>query len=203
MNDIAEKIRFRITQRGRRLPIIETPRLVLRDIQINDISNEYLTWLNDPDVTRYLEIRHVPQTEKIVREYIESKLENTFSTKHFGVYDNGGKRLVGTVTLPNINLYHSFADISFVIGHKEARHKGYATEAVHAVVHYMFSECGLYKLWAGYYDGNIASARVLEKNGFKVEGRIKNKLLDSSGKRVDHVIVGLTVEQYIAQNLAE
>jgi len=192
-----EQNRITITNRGSKLPILETNRLILRDIEIGDISNEYIEWLNNPDVTKYLEIRFFTQSKEEVRKYVTSKLQDTVNTKHFGVYDQNGKRLIGTVTLPNINHHHSFADISFVIGHKDTQGKGYATEAVHAVVHYMFTECGISKLWGGYYDGHIGSAKVLEKNGFKVEGVIKKKLINYEGKRVDGIIVGLLSEDYL------
>jgi len=186
-----------IIDRGEKLPIIRTKRLILRDIEVKDISPEYIKWLNDPEVTKFLEIRFVPQTKERVKKYIEEKLKNTKDTKHFGVYDNDGTRLVGTVTLPKINWNHYYADISFVIGHPDAQKKRYATEAVHGVVHYVFTYCGLKKLWAGYYSGHIASARVLEKNGFKVEGRLIKKFINYKDERVDQIIVGLLAEDYL------
>lgn len=179
------------------LPIIRTSRLVIRDIEIKDISPEYVAWLNNPEVNKYLEIRFAEQTPHAVEDFIKSKLRNTRSSKHFGVYDNGGKRLVGTVTLPSIKWNHLSADLSFVIGHPGAKGKGYATEAVHGVVYYCFRHCGLVKLWAGYYDGHTGSAKVLSKNGFCEEGRLKNELVDFNGRRVDHVLVGLLAEDFI------
>ena len=190
-----------VTERRGRLPVIKTARLVLRDIGVDDITPEYVAWLNDPQVTRYLEIKWERQTKKKVIDYVRAKLKDTTNTKHFGVYDQGGTRLVGTVTLPNIDRHHFFADVSFVIGHPQARGKGYATEAVQAVVCYVFQYCGLQKIGAGYYDGHRASARVLEKIGFKVEGRLEKKLVNEHNQRVDHILVGLLAENYFQNGL--
>ncbi|MFA6294499.1 MAG: GNAT family N-acetyltransferase, partial [Victivallales bacterium] len=132
-----------------------------------------------------------------VEDFIRGKLKDTRSSKHFGVYDNCGKRLVGTVTLPSIKWNHLSSDLSFVIGHPDAQGKGYATEAVHGVVYYCFRHCGLVKLWAGYYGGHTGSAKVLEKNGFREEGRLVKELVDYRGKRVDHVLVGLLSEDFV------
>ena len=44
--------------------------------------------------------------------------------------------------------------------------RGYATEAVRALLGLGFTEVGLQEIWASYYDGNAASRRVLEKAGF-------------------------------------
>lgn len=182
---------MKILLRGNCLPIIKTKRLVLRDIEVRDITSEYIRWLNDPEVNKYLEIRFVHQTKEKVQEYVQSALEDTRNKMHFGVYDKGGRRLVGTVTLPHIDWNHHFADISFVIGHPEAYEKGYATEAVHGVIYYVFRMCKLEKLYGGYYQGHEKSANVFRKNGFQIEGRILKKFIDYKNQRVDHIIEGL------------
>jgi [ribosomal protein S5]-alanine N-acetyltransferase len=178
------------------LPVIRTKRLVLRAFRLEDITPEYVRWINDPETTKYLEVRHIPQTRERIEAFIESKLMDTLNTKHFGIFDEEGKRLVGTVSFPAINWNHLFADISFVIGHPEAQGKGYATEAVHGAAWYMFREIGLVKLWGGYYDGHAGSAKVFEKNGFTVEGRLRKKVVDYRGERVDHVLVGLLASEF-------
>lgn len=192
---------IKVFEREGRLPIIRTKRLVLRDIGLEDITEDYIAWLNDFETTKYLEIRFIKQTRERVEKYIKSKLDDIVSSKHFGVYDTGGERLVGTVTLPSINLHHKFADISFVIGLPDAQRKGYGTEAVKSIVEYGFQYCFLEKLWAGYYEGHEGSRKVLNKCGFKVEGRIKNKFLNYAEQRVDHVLVGLQKDEWLTNHL--
>jgi len=192
---------IKIFEREGRLPIITTDRLILRDVEVEDISDDYIDWLNDIETTKYLEIRFLKQTRKSVEKYINLKLLNIDNSKHFGVYDNGGERLIGTVTFPNIDLHHKFADISFVIGHPDAQRKGFGTEAVKAAVEYAFKYCFLEKLWAGYYEGHEKSKKVLNKCGFKVEGRIINKFLSYTGQRVDHVLVGLQKDEWLTNDL--
>ena len=186
-----------IISRGTRLPIIKTRRLVLRDIRVEDISQDYVRWLNNPEVNEFLEIRFAPQDDQSVRAYVESKLCDTKNTKHFGIYDQDGQRLVGTVTLPHIDWNHSFADISFVVGYPGARGKGYATEAVHGIAYYMFRESGLVKLWGGFYEGHSASEKVFLKNGFQAEGRVKKKYVNRQKARVDWVLMGLLAEEFV------
>jgi RimJ/RimL family protein N-acetyltransferase len=189
---------MKITIQGKRLPTIETQRLMLKEISVVDISEDYITWLNNPETTKYLEIRFSPQSREAVEAYVLAKLADTVYTKHFGVYDRNGERLVGTVTLPHIDWNHSFADISFVVGHPEAQGHGYATEAVHGVCYYMFVECGLRKVCGGYYHVHEASARVFAKNGFTVEGRVKKKYVIDDNQYADHILAGLLADEYKA-----
>ena len=160
-------------------PIIETRRLVIKLLQVRDITERYVEWLNNPSVNQYLEVRFHPQTLDSVSRYVQSGIEQSHTSKHFGVFDLGGKRHVGTVTLPKIDWHHLSADISFVIGVQEVMGKGFATEAVHGVCFYMFYECELEKLWAGYYKEHTTSARVLEKNGFRIEGCLEKKYINN------------------------
>lgn len=185
-----------IILRNPKLPVIKTSRLVLRDIRIEDISDAYMAWINDPETTRFLEIRFYKHSRKDVEAFIQSRLDNTEKVKHFGIYDNNGERLIGNVSA-NINVHHKSADISYVIGHPDASGMGFATEAVHAIIYFLFKHCGIEQIWAGYYAGHDGSARVLEKNGFSVQGCIKKQLTDNEGNRVDHIIVGLLPEEYI------
>ncbi|MCC7358486.1 MAG: GNAT family N-acetyltransferase [Anaerolineales bacterium] len=53
--------------------------------------------------------------------------------------------------------------------------KGYATEAARAVLAFGFAALGAHRLEAQCVADNIASARVLEKIGMRLEGRLRDK----------------------------
>lgn len=177
-------------------PQLSSARLLLREVGLEDISQELLTWLNDPGITEFLEIRHAPQTPERVLGYVKERLAHPESP-HFGIYDKDGTRLVGTVTVNALNNVHQTADISFVIGHPGAICKGYAAEAVHAVCAYLFAATDLYKITGGHYCGNIGSLKVFEKNGFTQEGIRREQCVTVSGKRTDVILHGLLRSEFI------
>jgi len=177
-------------------PKLVTARLVLREVGTTDISEQLLCWLNDPDTTQFLEIRHIPQTQERVERYVRERLIQPESP-HFGVYDNGGHRLVGTVTVNQYDPYHKTADISFVIGYPDVGRQGYGTEAVHAVCMYCFQVAGLYKLTGGLYRENYGSRRVFEKNGFSLEGTKRQQYLNREGQRTDALLYGLVCSEFV------
>ena len=53
----------------------------LRTLTVNDVSEKYLKWVNDPEVTQYLEIRYNSYTMEKLCEYVRA-FENT-RTKFF------------------------------------------------------------------------------------------------------------------------
>jgi ribosomal-protein-alanine N-acetyltransferase len=64
---------------------------------------------------------------------------------------------------------------------------GLASAALAEVVEFAFSEAGLHRLEAGTLPGNVASQRVLEKNGFERFG-LARRLLLIAGEWRDHVL---------------
>lgn len=175
--------------------MLHSSRLFLRQLSVKDISESYLAWLNNPEVVRYLEIRHTPQTYEKVCEYL-SQREKMPDCPHFGIFDQNGTRHVGTVTLNSLNARYKTADISFVIGHPDAGGKGYATEAVHAVCEYAFTELQLHKLTGGHYASHIGSRNVLLKNGFQQEGIRREQVINRAGQREDVILYGLLARDF-------
>jgi ribosomal-protein-alanine N-acetyltransferase len=67
------------------------------------------------------------------------------------------------------------------------------TDAVKTYVHYAFAELELLRLTAHVFAFNLASARVLEKNGFKLEGHLR-KHFCKDGNLIDANLYGLLKE---------
>lgn len=55
--------------------------------------------------------------------------------------------------------------------------QGYGSEALAALCDFLFSDCEFHKLKAQVVEGNHASRRVLEKNGFMLEGTLRDNYL--------------------------
>lgn len=67
------------------------------------------------------------------------------------------------------DVYRKSAEIGYWIG-EPFWNKGIASKAVGLVCEYAFEILGLQRLFAGIFEGNTASMRVLERNGFQLEG---------------------------------
>lgn len=67
--------------------------------------------------------------------------------------------------------------------------KGYGSEALGAMAAYLLSQCRFHKLTAQVVEGNWPSRRVLEKNGFRLEGTLRENYL-LRGEWVDDWLFG-------------
>lgn len=164
---------------------IETERLTLSEITLDDISERYVSWLNDELVRYFLETRFSPQNmssvEAFVRAMIDAENELLFTVK-----EKDGTH-IGNIKIGAINHQHNTAEISYFIGERSKWGLGYAKEMIKAVVDYAFDQLNLRYLKAGVYSDNVASSTVLEKNSFQLCGVLKQALL-VDGKENDHLL---------------
>lgn len=78
------------------------------------------------------------------------------------------------------------AEIGYWLG-EEFWGRGIATDALIAVTEYAFSSHDLCRLYANVFDWNLASARVLEKAGYLLEGR-QRKSVTKDGQTIDQLM---------------
>lgn len=93
----------------------------------------------------------------------------------FIIEDKAGGFFHGLIELREIEREHSQGELSFWLDIAAWGH-GYMTEVVAAVVQYGFEDLALNRLYAYHMLRNPASARVLEKNGFKQEGLLRQRV---------------------------
>lgn len=171
-------------------------RLYLRRLKVDDVSLKYVGWLNDPEVSQYLETRFYQQSYEAVVNFVSDKQYST--TEYlFGIFLNEDDTHIGNIKLGPVNPFHSFGPISLFIGDKSCWGKGYATEAIRLIVDFGFKELSLQKLEAGCYEENIGSKRAFEKAGFLVEGILRNQRCAKNGRTSD-IVMGMLREEWCA-----
>ena len=170
-------------------PCLIGRKLVLRPFEPLDIGEEYLRWLNDPEVTRYLGVGKEPVTMESVRQYVE-RFQNSTTDLLFAIIDRQTNRHIGNVTLNHIHRVHGTADTGMMIGNKEFWGKGYAFEAWVLLMDYAFSQLGLRKIIAGAVAGHQGSLSVLRRIGFREEGVLREEFF-LEGRYLDTVRLGL------------
>ncbi|MDO5519874.1 MAG: GNAT family protein [bacterium] len=90
------------------------------------------------------------------------------------------------------NVCNKDGEIGYILMRKEWS-KGIATKAVHIMCKEAFDQLDIIRISGIVYSPNIASIRVLEKNGFTLEGIVK-KGIYKNGQYYDKCIFGLLKE---------
>jgi ribosomal-protein-alanine N-acetyltransferase len=131
------------------------------------------------------------QRELIEREIADRRLG---VREVFAIRDTSGE-VVGRIALNDIirGVFQN-AHLGYDVA-EPANGRGYATEAVCLVVDYAFHELGLHRVQAATMLSNVRSQRVLEKAGFRREGRAE-RYLRIAGVWEDHYLFGVTAEEW-------
>lgn len=102
-------------------------------------------------------------------------------------------RAVGGIGLhPQGDVHRRAMEIGYWLG-EPYWGRGIVTEAVRALTRYAFRTFGIARVYAYVYEWNPASARVLEKAGYRLEGRLR-KAVTKEGTTMDMLVYGFTEE---------
>ena len=165
-------------------------KIILKKIDLKkNISKKYQNWMNDLEVHKFTEQKYrkhsISDIRKFVREKNKSNNEFLYGIfiKEKNLYNH-----IGNIKLGPINYIHKHAEISYFIGEKDLWGKGFTTLAIKEIIK-IAKQKGIKKLKAGFVEMNVGSKKVLKKNGFKVEGRLKSEYL-YKGRRFNTFLMG-------------
>lgn len=162
-------------------------KLKLQILKHTDVNQTYLNWYLDNKVTKYSNNQYRSFSIEEQKKYVNSCLANK-NVDLFGIFD--GDVHIGNIVISGLTSIHKSAEISYVVGNREYWGKGVGFFAVSTIIVKAKSVYKLNKLYAGVAEGNIGSQRVLEKNGFELEGR-RTKHLFFGGMFCDQLDYGL------------
>jgi [ribosomal protein S5]-alanine N-acetyltransferase len=111
----------------------------------------------------------------------------------FAVRTAAGGKLIGCISADTLEPHTSHkAEIGYWLA-KPFWGRGIMTDVVRTYVDYAFHELGVVRLTAHTFEFNLASARVLEKNKFQLEGCLRKHLM-KEGKLINARFYGLLKE---------
>lgn len=132
-------------------------------------------WFEDPENNTLFtsEFRNIGQYKKIFLLMALGKKENAYYTV---LGDDG--RPVGFVSLIHIDPIDRCGQFWYVTGDKDVRNMGIMTRAVGTLCEIARDELSLHSVYTWVVEDNIASIRVLERNGFRMAGLQKEAFFD-------------------------
>lgn len=182
-------------------PILETKRLVLRELKISDAKDmfEYAHLPEIGPMAGWEPHPNISHTKSVIQMYHEKKRFGQLGV--FAIILKENKKMIGTVEL------HTYikgfkAELGYTLN-PAYRHQGYATEASEKMLHYGFMDLGLKRIEAATYTTNIPSSNVLIRLGFRHEGMKKDGYYLYDGTLHDVNIYGMTKDEYISKYIVK
>jgi len=164
--------------------VIETERLTLRPLRLEDVNDLY-EYQSHPEIVRY-----IPWPERSREQVIEAA-EKTLNTGKFDLKESGdflvlvwelkdipthlgvAGKIIGQSNMALRSATDQVSDIGWVT-HQDFQRRGYAFEATHALMKYAFANFPLHRIIADIDTRNPESAAMAEKLGMRREGEFKD-----------------------------
>jgi RimJ/RimL family protein N-acetyltransferase len=170
-------------------PLIETPRLLLTWPTREQIDGYHLSIIG----TRMFDTIQWdgPQGPDELHEYWEEKRNaEAGRSLEVAIIEKASDRYIGGAGLRNVDGNPAILDIGYALA-PDCHGRGYATEAVGALIDEAFRNRGAERVTAMIFVGNTASRKVVEKLGFLFEGTLRRAVL-KRGAWLDEWLLAIT-----------
>ena len=168
------------------MTIIKTKELVLRHVRLSDAKVLFDIEIDEENVKNMMSYTdNIEEVKKSIRENIKEYKKSKPNEELIIIEMPEG--VAGYISIHGLNkpyVEHK-AQISYAL-HPDFRGKGITTKAVNLVTKYALKKYNLKRIEASCRTFNKASARVLEKAGYTLEG-IHKKDLKKNGKYLDNM----------------
>jgi [ribosomal protein S5]-alanine N-acetyltransferase len=168
------------------------PRVRLRALSAADVDGPYLTWFNDPEVSR-LNSHHVfPYTRESALSWV-SALAGRRDALVLAIELDG--RHVGNISLQDISAVGRSAELAIVLGDREVWGQGIGLEAARLLVAHGFGALNLRRIACGTVAANVGMRRIAERLGMQQEG-VRRDAVWTDGAYHDVIEFGLLAEEF-------
>ena len=173
---------------------IATQRLVLRPVERADLP-DLLEVNGDPEVTRFLPYPTWKGLDDGAAWFDRmAALAASGTAQQLVVVHAAEAKVVGTVLLFRFDQGSSRLELGYVLGRRHWR-QGLMREALSGVCAHVFSAMGIRRLEAEVNPANVASTALLQRVGFVLEGRLRQRWV-SGGVPYDTNLYGYLAEDW-------
>lgn len=179
---------------------LEGKRISLSGLSEKDLEPgaPYFQWMNDVSLDEFTERSRFPNHPSRHREYYE-KSAGGKSLVMLGVFDNDTGKHIGNVSYKEINWHSRRGFIGYIIGEPDFTGKGIATEAVGMFMLYGFQKLNFNRIHTTASIDNVASIKVLENNGFRQEGLMRQHIINGI-RKLDVGVYGALVDDWMPEH---
>ena len=176
---------------------IHCQRIILQPFKVSDAFFMFRNWANDPDVTRYM--TWFPHENMQVTESVISSWVNDYSKPNFYQWAILLKKIdepIGSIGVVELDAENQSCEIGYCIG-KAYWHQGYTTEALRAVLDFLFKQVGIKTIIARHDIRNPHSGDVMRKSGMKYVETRENIGLTKEGEPLNCAYYSIELGSYL------
>lgn len=161
---------------------LETERLILRRYEKRDAAAMYRNWASDDEVTKYLmwpTHSGLEISQSVMDDWVNQYSDE--KTYHWAIcVKEYGDEPIGDIGVVDRKEDIAMVHIGYCIG-REWWNQGITSEALRAVMDYLFDVVGVNRIESRHDPRNPNSGKVMQKCGMKYEGTLREADWNNQG----------------------
>ena len=176
---------------------LETERFIVRTMTREDVTEDFLTWLADPEVMLGL---NLPRTRLSRPQAVRYVLKHDNRTKFcLAICLRSDARQIGFFTV-RCDSRHQCAETSVVVGDRNYWGKNVVVETRTALLNFLFDKMDMHKVLGRPHGRNFSSIFNYKVLGFHCEAILREQMLSiEDDKRLDQLIFGILRDEWHAR----
>jgi len=151
--------------------MITSSKIKLRDKRLSHARSDYL-WQTDPELALLNAVALLTTSfQQYLLDYTDELCYPTPAHRPLAIETLDGEH-IGNCVYHDTDENRNEAELGIMIGNRNYWDKGYGTDAVTALVNYLFSRANLKRIYLKTLDWNRRAQRCFEKCGFKPYGHL-------------------------------
>ncbi len=147
---------------------LETPRFILREITLEDVTERYLGWFRDGESARHIASAATTQALSDLTAYVAARI-NREDVLFLGIFDLATGEHIGNLKYEPVNTAQGYAIMGILIGEPAWRGRGVAAEVLVASARWLREHRGITQIVLGVSVDNTRAIRGYQSAGFVIE----------------------------------
>lgn len=177
---------------------LETGRLRLRQVKLEDAEAMYANWCSDAQVTKYLRWKphtNVEETREIVASWRAQYVQDAFYLWVIALKEDDVP--IGSISVVKHDDAVEMVHVGYCLG-RAWWHQGIMSEALAELLRFFFTEVGVNRVESQHDPGNPNSGGVMLKCGLRHEGTLRQADYGNQGI-CDAAYYGILAKEYFAR----
>ena len=144
---------------------IDTERFLLRELEIKDVTERYLSWLHDTKAKQFITFAKKEKDLSDLKEYVQHRIGRD-DILFLGIFEKATQLHIGNIKFEPVNSELGYAIMGMLIGDPDFRGKGVAAEVLRASAQWLQKNQQVSQIVLGVSLDNPEAIRAYEKVGF-------------------------------------
>ena len=158
--------------------VLKSEKLILKPLDLSFLSNDYVNWLNDVRVNKYLESSSNYTLNKL-EKYLSIIQENKILA--WAIVLKHNNKHIGNIKIDPIDIKNSTCRYGIMIGDYNEWGKNYAKNASELVIEYCFNTLNLREMYLGVVEEHKGAINLYKKLNFVISGKWDPEYVNYNG----------------------